>query len=67
MRALLERAGKRGHHSLAAGVLVDGTTTFETWSAAAPSPDPETLFEIGSVTKAFTGVLLADMHLRRVL
>ena len=29
-----------------------------------PVPGPDTLFEIGSITKVLTGVLLADMHLR---
>jgi CubicO group peptidase (beta-lactamase class C family) len=64
MRELLESAGRRGYHSLAAGVTADGTTVSEGWSATGPVPDPKTLFEIGSITKAFTGVLLADMHLR---
>lgn len=31
---------------------------------AGPKVTPETLFEIGSITKAFTGVLLAEMVLR---
>lgn len=58
MRDLLERAGKRRRHSLAAAVVADGETVSE---------NAETLFEIGSITKPFTGALLADMHLRREL
>ncbi len=34
------------------------------WAPAGAAPDQRTLFEIGSITKAFTGVLLADMVLR---
>jgi serine-type D-Ala-D-Ala carboxypeptidase/endopeptidase len=64
VRDLLERAGRGGHHALAAGRVTDGETVSEGWSAAGPQPDADTLFEIGSITKAFTGVLLADMHLR---
>jgi CubicO group peptidase (beta-lactamase class C family) len=64
VRELLERAGRRGHHSLAAALTTAGATQCEGWSAAGPPPDADTVFEIGSITKAFTGVLLADMHLR---
>jgi D-alanyl-D-alanine-carboxypeptidase/D-alanyl-D-alanine-endopeptidase len=32
--------------------------------AGTPRPDGRTLFEIGSLTKVFTGTLLAEMHLR---
>lgn len=34
------------------------------WSASGEEPDESALFEIGSITKAFTGVLLAEMVLR---
>ena len=64
MRDQLERTGSRGHHSLAAAVVADGETVMDGWAADGPRPDATTMFEIGSITKAFTGVLLADMHLR---
>ncbi len=43
-------------HSPATAVIQAGETRFE--------GSPDTVYEIGSITKAFTGVLLADMHLR---
>jgi D-alanyl-D-alanine-carboxypeptidase/D-alanyl-D-alanine-endopeptidase len=64
VRDLVKRAGRRGHRAITAAVTTRGATTFESWSARGPHPTPDTLFEIGSITKAFTGVLLADMHLR---
>jgi CubicO group peptidase (beta-lactamase class C family) len=60
----LERAGRRRHRALAAGVVTHGEGVYEGWAAAGEPPDRDTVFEIGSITKAFTGVLLADMHLR---
>ena len=60
--ARLETAGRRGHRRLVAGVLVGGVASVDGWAAAgAHVPAGDTPFEIGSVTKALTGVLLADL------
>ena len=68
MRAELERRletlGARGHQALIAGIIRGGERVCCGWSTGAQKPDERSLFEIGSITKAFTGVLLADMALR---
>lgn len=64
LESRLEQLGRRGHNALVAGVARDGERVCCGWSADGDEPDASTLFEIGSITKAFTGVLLADMHLR---
>jgi CubicO group peptidase (beta-lactamase class C family) len=65
MRDDLGRITRRGHHEVAAATVGAGASTrFEGWSATGTPPGPDTVFEIGSITKALTGVLLADMHLR---
>jgi serine-type D-Ala-D-Ala carboxypeptidase/endopeptidase len=57
----------RNNMGLAVGV-VDGNNRhhfgFGRHSIDGPEIDDRTLFEIGSITKVFTAILLADMHLR---
>jgi serine-type D-Ala-D-Ala carboxypeptidase/endopeptidase len=53
----LVAAAGRKHDTLAVGTFADGESTFR------GSKMTEPLFEIGSVTKVFTRVLLADMTL----
>lgn len=47
----------RGHKTLLAGVIRDGDRVVGPWHAAGEVPDERSLLEIGSGTKAFTGVL----------
>lgn len=56
--------GRKGHRAVVAGAIRGRERAVGGWSADGPAPDGSTLFEIGSITKAFTGVLLADMVLR---
>jgi CubicO group peptidase (beta-lactamase class C family) len=64
IQELVGRAGARGHDALAVGVLVNGESIFQGWRRDGRALDQRALFEIGSITKPFTGVLLADMCLR---
>jgi CubicO group peptidase (beta-lactamase class C family) len=64
LEARLQSLGARGHRALVAGVIRGDERVCCGWSAGSRNPDEHSLFEIGSITKAFTGVLLADMVLR---
>jgi CubicO group peptidase (beta-lactamase class C family) len=46
------------------GVIRAGESSWEARADEAGDPDDLSVFEVGSITKAFTGVLLADMALR---
>ena len=52
-----EVLGERGHHQVAAAVIDGGQTTYAGFGGA----DETTSFEIGSVAKALTGMLLSDL------
>jgi CubicO group peptidase (beta-lactamase class C family) len=56
--AVLERSSAR-HAGLVVGLQVEGRTAF--WSRGALPDGHASIFEIGSITKTFTAVLLADM------
>lgn len=65
---LEDRVAAGGAVGIAVGLLEpDGTTrvvTAGSTGAGGPALDSSTLFEIGSITKVFTGILLADMARR---
>lgn len=62
--------GRAGRHipGIVVGTLRDGTTEFAGVGTLADRPSiGETAWEIGSITKVFTGVLLAEMSQRGVV
>ncbi|MFX1678874.1 serine hydrolase [Mitsuaria sp. CC2] len=65
--ALLAERLKYEGVALAAMRIRDGATTFSGASALGPVPDPRTLFELGSITKTFTALLLADAVTRGLI
>lgn len=60
----LTRESTRGHRAVVAGLVRADERVYCGWSASGEEPDGSALFEIGSITKAFTGVLMAEMVLR---
>lgn len=68
---VVDRLASR-HPAVVAGALHLGSTPGSVWAAAGrlrlpdgPEAGERTLFEIGSITKVFTGLLLADAVVRR--
>jgi serine-type D-Ala-D-Ala carboxypeptidase/endopeptidase len=63
-QALLDARLKDGGVALAAGVLAGGRSDFAGASVRGPRPDADSRFEIGSITKTFTALLLAEAVVR---
>jgi D-alanyl-D-alanine-carboxypeptidase/D-alanyl-D-alanine-endopeptidase len=65
--SLAERAVRRGQQGLVVGTLEGSGRSVHGFGrvrdASPEAPDGDTLFEIGSITKVFTALLLADMAL----
>lgn len=69
---LVEPLMERGHTVGVIVAVIDGNDTeYYSYGTVAKNsnkkPDPDTVFAIGSITKTFTALLLADMAERRVM
>lgn len=65
VQAAAEFSEKHPHAAVVVGVIRDGQESVHAFGTLGErEPDGNTLFEIGSITKVFTGTLLADAVLR---
>ena len=63
-RVVRDRVAAGGSTGLAVAVIEPAGDGYTILASAGPAIHATTIFEIGSITKAFTGILLADMAAR---
>ncbi|HEY8582306.1 MAG TPA: serine hydrolase domain-containing protein [Capillimicrobium sp.] len=64
LRDLVRKTGRRSAGAIVAAVDAGGERTVAAWAPRGVAAGGDTVFEIGSVTKPFTAVLLAEMVAR---